>query len=81
VQRWFQQYAGVAPTWVLRRYRLLDAAEAVRDGGLVDWAALAAELGYADQAHLIRDFRAAVGEPPAAYARAQRPVGGQPAGP
>jgi AraC-like DNA-binding protein len=33
---------------------------------------VAAELGYSDQAHLIREFRAAVGTTPAAYAAAQR---------
>jgi len=53
---------------VIRRYRLLDAAEAVRTGDPVPWAGLAAALGYADQAHLIRDFRAATGQTPAAYA-------------
>ncbi|MFF0753274.1 DUF6597 domain-containing transcriptional factor [Streptomyces sp. NPDC004267] len=35
-----------------------------------DWARLAAELGYSDQAHLVRDFTATVGVPPSAYARA-----------
>jgi AraC-like DNA-binding protein len=74
LQRMFLRYAGVSPTWVLRRYRLLDAAEAVRDGQPVSWAEIAAGLGYADQAHLITDFRAAAGQTPAAYAAAQRPV-------
>jgi AraC-like DNA-binding protein len=38
------------------------------DGGeAVDWAALAADLGYADQAHLTRDFTATVGVPPSRY--------------
>ena len=32
LQRMFLQYAGVSPTWVIRRYRLLEAAEAVRGG-------------------------------------------------
>lgn len=73
LQRLFLRFAGVSPAWVLRRYRLLDAAEVVRDGAAVDWADLAVGLGYSDQAHLIRDFRAAVGQTPAAYARAQRP--------
>lgn len=76
LQRMFREHAGVSPLWVLRRYRLLDAAELVRDGREVSWAEVAAMLGYADQAHLIRDFRAATGQTPAAYAAAQRPDGG-----
>ncbi len=71
LQRMFLRSAGVSPTWVIRRYRLLEAAEAVRSGDPVSWAVLAADLGYADQAHLIRDFRAAIGQTPAAYAAAQ----------
>lgn len=71
LQRMFLRYAGVSPTWVLRRYRLLEAAEAVREGQQVSWAEVAAGLGYADQAHLIRDFRAAIGQTPAAYADSQ----------
>jgi len=70
LQRMFLHYAGVSPMWVIRRYRLLDAAEAVREGAVVSWAEVAAELGYADQAHLIRDFRTAIGQTPAAYAEA-----------
>jgi AraC-like DNA-binding protein len=56
---------------VLRRYRLLDVAESVRHGQSVVWAQVAADLGYSDQAHLVRDFRSAVGTTPAAYAAAQ----------
>jgi AraC-like DNA-binding protein len=37
-------------------------------GGTVDWAALAFDLGYADQAHFSRDFTAILGEPPTRYA-------------
>jgi len=71
LQRMFLQHAGVPPTRVLRRYRLLEAAERVRDGQRVSWATVAADLGYADQAHLTRDFRSAIGQTPAAYAEAQ----------
>jgi AraC-like DNA-binding protein len=70
LQRMFREHAGVSPTWVLRRYRLLDAAELVRDGQSVSWVRVADELGYADQAHLVRDFRAAVGRTPGQYAAA-----------
>lgn len=76
LQRLFASHAGVSPTWVVRRFRLLEAAELVRDGAAVDWAAVAADLGYADQAHLVRDFTANIGLSPAAYARAQRPAPG-----
>lgn len=71
LQRMFLQYAGVPPTWVLRRYRLMEAAERARDGQRVSWATVAADLGYADQAHLTRDFRSAIGQTPAAYAEAR----------
>ena len=40
-----------------------------RAGADVDWAALAYELGYSDQAHLVRDFTATIGISPTAYAR------------
>jgi AraC-like DNA-binding protein len=39
-------------------------------------AAVAAELGYSDQAHLVNDFRAAVGSTPGAYVRALRRLTG-----
>ncbi|TCK24323.1 helix-turn-helix domain-containing protein [Pseudonocardia endophytica] len=77
LQRLFREYAGVSPTWMLRRYRLLDAAERVRGGEVVNWADVAGELGFSDQAHLVREFHAAIGETPEAYARQQRPGAGR----
>ncbi|MEU7862682.1 helix-turn-helix domain-containing protein [Nonomuraea sp. NPDC049141] len=67
LQRLFRDYVGIGPKWVIRRFRLHEAAERISQG--IDLATLAAELGYTDQAHLTRDFTAAVGMPPAAYAR------------
>ncbi|MCF8590438.1 helix-turn-helix domain-containing protein [Gordonia liuliyuniae] len=78
LQRMFISCAGVSPTWTIRRFRLIDAAEHVRDGNVPDWAGLAAELGYADQAHLTRDFTATIGMSPGAYAAANRVGGSQP---
>ncbi|TDD30558.1 AraC family transcriptional regulator [Actinomadura sp. KC06] len=69
LQRLFHEYVGIGPKWVIRRYRMLEAAGRAEAGTPVDWAGLAAELGYTDQAHFTHDFTAAVGTPPARYAR------------
>ena len=72
LQRLFREYVGVTPKWVIQRYRLIEAAERLAAGGAVDFAGLALDLGYADQAHFIRDFKKLVGRPPAGYARTIR---------
>jgi AraC-like DNA-binding protein len=72
VQRLFAEYVGVGPKWVILRYRVHDALERAESSPGTDWAALAADLGYADQAHLVRDFTATVGVPPTAYAQSVR---------
>ncbi len=71
LQRLFAEQVGLSPAWVIRRYRLHEAAARATEGGEVDWARLAAELGYCDQAHLVRDFTATVGTPTARYATGQ----------
>ena len=70
LQRLFSDYVGVSPKWVMRRARRHAAAlRAEADGpASVNRAALAADLGYADQAHLTRDFTATLGVPPTRYA-------------
>jgi len=74
LQRLFADYVGVSPKWVMRWARLHEAAARADGGEPVDWAALARDLGYADQAHLTRDFTATIGVPPSRYAAA--PLGG-----
>jgi len=69
LQRLFADYVGVSPKWVMRRARLHEAALAADGGEPVDWAQLAADLGYADQAHLSRDFTATLGVSPTRYQR------------
>jgi AraC-like DNA-binding protein len=73
LQRTFSDQVGASPKWVIRRYRLYDAAERAVHDDAVDWAAVAAELGYSDQAHLTREFTRAFGLPPARYAASLRP--------
>ena len=76
---------GAAPKTVGRILRFAGARRAI-DAGIAPegggWAGLAADWGYADQAHLIREFRALAGVTPADYLRdAQarfRPVPAEP---
>lgn len=69
LQRIIKEYVGVSPKWIIQRYRLIEAAERMANGATVPWADLAADLGYSDQAHFIRDFKRFVGRTPAEYAR------------
>jgi AraC-like DNA-binding protein len=75
LQRLFARYVGASPLWVLRRYRLQDAAAAIDAGQGADLAGLAADLGFADQAHFARSFTQVIGVPPSVY----RQGGGGPA--
>jgi AraC-like DNA-binding protein len=72
LQRLFATYVGVSPKAVLARYRLQDAAAAIDAGEVEDLAGLASSLGWFDQAHFSRDFRAVVGVPPSAYLQRAR---------
>ena len=65
---------GAGPKWIIQRYRLRDAAEQATQGHDVDWARLALDLGYHDQAHFIRDFTAMIGTSPTRYARECAPL-------
>ena len=69
VQRLFAEHVGCTPKWAIRIYRLNDAAQRIAAEGEPDYAGLAVRLGYSDQSHFIRDFRAVTGQPPGEYAR------------
>jgi AraC-like DNA-binding protein len=69
LQRLFRDYVGASPKWVIRRFRLQEAAVRLERGGFDSLAELAAALGYADHAHLSRDFKAVTGRSPAEFAR------------
>lgn len=75
LQRLTSRRLGLSPKWLIRRRRLHEAAGRLRLGR-ADLATVAAELGYTDQAHLTRDFRAATGVTPGAFARRWRLSGG-----
>ncbi len=68
LQRLTRRRIGLSPKWLVQRRRLHDAADLLRSGGAGALARVATDLGYADQAHLTRDFRAVTGLTPGAYA-------------
>jgi AraC-like DNA-binding protein len=61
LQRLAHRTVGVSPAAMIRRRRLQEAAQRVREDPDAALADIAAELGYADQAHLANDFRAVLG--------------------
>ena len=67
LDRLFRSRLGVSPKWVIRRFRIEEAATRLAKGIRIDFAALAFLLGYADPALLIHDFKSQVGRTPAQY--------------
>lgn len=65
----FRSELGLAPKPLARMLRFHQACRLVRSGTASDWAGIAAESGYADQAHLAREFMVMAGESPTAWAR------------
>ena len=72
LQRMTQRRIGLSPKWLIQRRRLHEAAERLSDQTRPDLARVAAELGYADQAHFGRDFRAVTGLTPGEFAAEPR---------
>lgn len=68
LQRLLGRRIGLSPLWLIRRRRLHEAADRLGQGE-GSLAEVAAELGYADQAHFSRDFKTATGWTPREFAR------------
>lgn len=54
-------YEGLAPATMIRRRRLQEAADRLRTNPDTTLAAVAADLGYSDHAHLANEFRSVLG--------------------
>jgi AraC-like DNA-binding protein len=70
-ERWLEKQCnaqtGLAPKTWLRLIRFREASNHwLRHPG-TSWMELVARFGYTDQSHLIRDFKAFTGNPPAVY--------------
>lgn len=60
----FQRHVGLSPKTMARIFRFEHAMQGLASGRYSTLAALAADCGYADQAHFTRDFTAFAGEAP-----------------
>lgn len=72
LDRDFARVVGFGPRVLARLLRMRRLLEDIDVRGGVDWRGRAAELGWYDQSHLIRDFRRHTGVTPTAYLAAQR---------
>jgi AraC-like DNA-binding protein len=79
LQRLTARRIGLSPKWLIQRRRLHEAAERLAgpgsSGDKPDLARVAADLGYADQAHFGRDWRAVTGLTPGEFAAEPRSSG------
>ena len=63
----FRDEVGLTPKVFCRIRRFQQALAQIQHRGKVDWAGVALDAGYFDQAHFIHDFRAFSGINPSAY--------------
>jgi len=67
----FRNEVGLTPKVYRRIHRFQQLLQRVHGAQRIDWAHVAVECGYYDQAHFISDFRAFSGLNPTAYLQAQ----------
>lgn len=60
----FKEHVGPTPKLLQRILRFSRVFDRIQGKSCLDWADLSLELGYSDQAHFIRDFRAFSGYRP-----------------
>ncbi len=72
LDREFTRVVGLTPRALARLLRMRRLLQRIDIRGDVGWSDYAAELGWFDQAHLIRDFKRHTGVTPSVYLAAQR---------
>ena len=65
----YRFFGGAVVDLAARMIRFHQACRLAQTGATPSWAGVAAESGFADQAHLVREFVSLAGEPPTAWAR------------
>jgi AraC-like DNA-binding protein len=72
----FRRQVGLRPKTAARLIRFDGVWRRLDQDRPLDWGRVAAEVGYADQAHLAREFRQFTGTTPTAFAAWTTPPGG-----
>jgi AraC-like DNA-binding protein len=72
----FRRQVGLRPKTAARLIRFDGVLGRLDGRRRLDWGRVAAEVGYADQAHLVREFRQFTGTTPTAFAAWTAPPGG-----
>lgn len=72
----FQRQVGLGPKALAQVHRFRHAIDTLAQRDQVPWAELAADCGYYDQSHLLRDFKAHSGYAPSDLLRRARPDAG-----
>jgi AraC-like DNA-binding protein len=74
IQRSFRDTVGLTPKMFSRIRRVQRAMTLATSQPGRTWSSIAADVGYFDQAHLVRDFRQIVGCTPSAFAPRAQPI-------
>lgn len=71
----FRRETGLSPKAYARLWRFVWTLERLQASETADWPRLAAAAGYADQSHLVRDFRRIAAASPTTFLRTRTPDG------
>lgn len=69
----FRKYVGLSPKMFSRIYKFQKVIRLIEQQKKIDWAPLAYECGYFDQAHFIKEFRDFSGLNPVSYLEKRGP--------
>lgn len=64
---------GMSPKRYANLRRFVWTVAQLRERSQVDWSRLALEAGYADQSHMVRDFKRVAEASPTAFLRQRSP--------
>jgi len=69
----FREHVGMSPKRYARLQRFRAVVDSVQIGRSIEWSRVAADCGFYDQPHLVREFRDFAGMTPSAYVARRGP--------